>query len=96
MDKKRTNLGVDKFWTDYGQDIFSKLAIAHSICPGIVHHNVVLEWAESGPWVAVLGMRVCHGWAMGGPWVGHGWAMGKPWLGHGQWVMVNLKNILCP
>ena len=80
VDKKRTNFRLDKFWTDCGHNIFSKLAIAHSICPGIVHHNVVLEWAESGPWVGCA-------WAEGGPWMGHGQAMGGPWVGH-IWAVV--------
>ena len=28
VDKKRTNFGLDKFWTNCGHNIFSKLAIA--------------------------------------------------------------------
>ena len=44
VDKKRTNFGLDKLWTDYGHNIFFKLTIAH--CPWPNHG---LPIANHGP-----------------------------------------------
>ena len=53
-----------------GKQLFSM----SSICPGIVLHKVVFEWAESGPWPGCVR-------AMGGLWVGRGWT-----IGNGQYI----------
>ena len=54
VDKKRTNFGLDKFWTDYRHNIFFKLTIAH--CP----------WPNHGPPTAhpwlTLSPSTAHPW----------------------------------